>query len=205
MNARLDVELAGRSGGTDHILIANVLMLSLLGIVTLYSASYTFSARFMGGGLHLVSRQALLGAIGLLLFFIASRINLEHARKLIKPLVIGCIILCILTLVPGIGVIRNGAARWIGIGSWTYQPSELVKLVLPFYLAHFFDKKKDNIDILFRAGFVGEHDLVDFARVLERHKRGLGKGQTVSRGGNPRISHPMAALILAKGGFHRHP
>jgi cell division protein FtsW len=47
--------------------------------------------------------------------------------------------------VPVIGVTKNGASRWIHIGSWTYQPSELVKLVLPLYLAHIFDKRKDNL------------------------------------------------------------
>ena len=151
MNTRFDAELAGRGQGTDHILIASILFLAGLGIVTLYTASYNFSQRFMGSGLHLVSRQAMLGAFGLLLFLLASAVKLEHLRKFIKPLVIGAIILCALTLVPGIGVIKNGAARWIGIGSWTYQPSELVKLILPLYLAHIFDKKKDNIDVLSRG------------------------------------------------------
>ncbi|MDR0512879.1 MAG: FtsW/RodA/SpoVE family cell cycle protein, partial [Treponema sp.] len=151
MNTRFDAELARRSGGTDHILIANVLLLAGLGIITLYSASYAFSQRFMGDGLFLVSRQAVLGIFGLILFFLAAIVNLENSRKFVKPLVLGCIILCILTFVPGIGVMKNGAARWIGIGSWTYQPSELVKLALPFYLAHFFDKKKESLDILFRG------------------------------------------------------
>ncbi|MCL2374247.1 MAG: putative lipid II flippase FtsW [Treponema sp.] len=151
MNTKFDVELAKQSQGTDHILVANVLLLAGLGFVTLYSASYSFSQRFMGDGLHLISRQMVLGIFGIILFFIASAINLEHLRKFIKPLVIGAFILCALTFVPGIGVIKNGAARWIGIGGWTYQPSELVKLILPLYLAHFFDKKKDNIDILFRG------------------------------------------------------
>ncbi|MCL2232353.1 MAG: putative lipid II flippase FtsW [Treponema sp.] len=152
MNTRFDAELARRGQGTDHFLIANVLFLTALGIVTLYSASYAFSQRFfMGDGLRLVSRQAMLGAFGLGLFFLASVVNLEHLRKFIKPLVFGALILCALTFVPGVGVIRNGAARWIGIGSWTYQPSELVKLVLPLYLAHFFDKKKDSVNVLSRG------------------------------------------------------
>jgi cell division protein FtsW len=41
---------------------------------------------------------------------------------------------------------RNGATRWIRLGSSTYQPSELIKLVLPFYLAHIFGKKQDSLD-----------------------------------------------------------
>jgi cell division protein FtsW len=90
----------------------------------------------------------MLGLAGVVLFFLSSIISLDFLRKLIKPLVLGCIILCVLTFVPGIGVNKNGAARWIGIGTWTFQPSELVKLVLPLYLAHLFDKKKDNIDVV---------------------------------------------------------
>ena len=143
--------LAGGSRRTDHILVASVFLLTGLGLVTLYSSSYAFAQRFFGDGLYFFSRQLFLGAAGLVLFFLASVINLEFVRKLIKPLVFGSIVLCALTFIPGIGVRKNGAARWIGIASYTYQPSELVKLVLPLYLAHFFDKKKENIDILFRG------------------------------------------------------
>jgi len=151
MNTQFDAELPGRSRGTDHILVASILLLAGLGLVTLYSSSYAFAQRFFGDGYYFISRQLLLGVFGIVLFFLASIINLELVRKLVKPLVLGCIILCILTFVPGIGVSKNGAARWIGIGSWTYQPSELVKLILPLYLAHFFDKKKQNIDVLYRG------------------------------------------------------
>ena len=143
--------LAGSSRKTDHILVASIFLLTGLGLVTLYSSSYAFAQRFFGDGLYFISRQLMLGAGGVMLFFLASAINLEFVRKLIKPLVFGSIILCVLTFIPGIGVRKNGASRWIGIASYTYQPSELVKLVLPLYLAHFFDKKEENIDILFRG------------------------------------------------------
>ena len=130
---------------TDHLLIASVLFLVGLGLVTLYSSSYAFAQRwFKGDGLYLVSRQATLGLAGIVLFFIFSVIDLELLRRFIKPLVFGSILLCIFAFVPGIGVVKNGAARWIGFGSYTYQPSELVKLVLPLYLAHYFGKEKDG-------------------------------------------------------------
>ena len=148
MNMQFDIE----QRQTDHLLIASVLLLVGLGLVTLYSSSFAFSQRFFGGnGLYLVTRQLLLGAAGIAFFFVASVVNLELLRKLVKPLVLGAIILCVLTFVPGIGVRKNGAARWIGFGAYTFQPSELVKLVLPLYLAHIFEKKKDDIDILLRG------------------------------------------------------
>jgi cell division protein FtsW len=139
------VEPAGHGNHYDHLLIAAVILLTGVGLVTLYSASYAFGERFFGGGLYFFSRQIKWGLVGILLFFLGLRIPLRVLRKCIVPLVLGAILLCLFTFVPGIGVMKNGAARWIRIGSYTYQPSELVKLVLPLYLAHIFSKKADKI------------------------------------------------------------
>jgi len=151
MGVQYNTEISGQKQRIDHLLVASILLLTGLGLVTLYSSSYAFAQRFFGSGLYFITRQAVLGGAGIVLFILASVIDLEILRKFVKPLVLGCIILCILTFVPGIGVRKNGAARWIGIGSYTYQPSELVKLILPLYLAHIFDKKKQDIDILSRG------------------------------------------------------
>jgi cell division protein FtsW len=143
-----DAEMPGSRYHPDHILIASILLLTGFGLVTLYSSSYAFAERFFGSGLYFISRQLLLGAFGLAAFFVAAGIKLEFLRKLVKPLVICTILLCCLTFVPGIGVTKNGAPRWIHLGPLTYQPSELVKVVLPLYLAHIFDKKGNDIDRL---------------------------------------------------------
>ncbi|MDR1240074.1 MAG: putative lipid II flippase FtsW [Treponema sp.] len=142
-DAERSMNLAPRQ---DHALAASVFLLTGVGLVTLYSSSFAFGQRFFGDGLYFISRQLVLGGAGLVIFFAAARINLNLVRKLMKPLVIGAVLLCALTFVPGIGVSKNGASRWIHLGAWTYQPSELVKLVLPLYLAHIFDKKKDSLD-----------------------------------------------------------
>ncbi|MDR0402974.1 MAG: putative lipid II flippase FtsW [Treponema sp.] len=140
------MEQAGKTRRADHLLVASIFLLSGIGLVTLYSSSYAFAERFFGNSLYFISRQLVFAGFGIVLFFIASRIDLEALRKWIQPLVIAAMILCALTLVPGIGVMKNGATRWIRLGSSTYQPSELIKLVLPFYLAHIFGKKQDSLD-----------------------------------------------------------
>jgi len=137
--------------GTDHFLTASIFLLLGLGLVTLYSSSYAFAQRRFGDGLYFMSQQLLPGLVGIGLFFLVSIINLELVRKIIKPLVLISFILCILTFIPGIRVTKNGSARWIGIGGRTFQPSEFVKFVLPLYLSHLFDKKKENIDSLPRG------------------------------------------------------
>ena len=151
MKYQLAMEQQGRRAKTDHLLIASILLMTGIGLVTLYSASYAFADRFFGNSLYFISRQVVLALFGFALFFIVSRANLNLIREWIFPVVIGSMILCVLTFVPGIGIMKNGATRWIRLGSSTYQPSELVKLVLPFYLAHIFDKKANRLDS-FSAG-----------------------------------------------------
>jgi cell division protein FtsW len=143
-----DTERTARERGHEHILIASVLLLTGLGMVTLYSSSFAFAERFFNDSFYFVSRQLLLGAVGIVCFFIACRISFPLVRKLTALLVAVAAILCILTFIPGIGIVRNGASRWIKIGPWTYQSSEMVKLALPLYLAHIFDKKRDSLDVL---------------------------------------------------------
>jgi cell division protein FtsW len=102
--------------------------------------------RFFRDGNYFISRQLVFAAAGVILFLFFSKVNLEDMRKFIFPLVCVSALLCVMTLIPGIGVERYGASRWIEAGSFSYQPSEMVKFVLPLYLAHLLDKKAGNID-----------------------------------------------------------
>jgi cell division protein FtsW len=141
---RLNMEKPGRRFYSDQVFIACTFLLMGVGLVTLYSSSFAFANRFFGNGYYFISRQLRLGVVGIGLFIAAVFIPMNFLRKMIGPLVLGSMVLCMLTFIPGIGVAKNGASRWISINNSTYQPSELVKLVLPLYLAHIFDKKQDQ-------------------------------------------------------------
>jgi len=129
-----------------HIFFICVLIMFGTGLVTLYSSSYAFAQRFFKDGNYFIIRQLIFGAVGIVLFFIFSIIDLDKIRKFILPLVGISAFLCFLTRIPGIGVERYGASRWIEIGPFSYQPSEMVKVILPLYLAHIMDKKANNMD-----------------------------------------------------------
>jgi cell division protein FtsW len=139
---------AGRTAGqkTEHLFTACVILLTGVGFITLYTSSYAYAQLFFGRSSYFIIRQAAFGIIGLILFFVFSRINLEKIRNYIFPLLTAAAVLCVLTLIPGIGIERLGASRWIRIGPVSYQPSEMIKFALPLYLAHFFDKKKDTLN-----------------------------------------------------------
>ncbi|MCL2763773.1 MAG: putative lipid II flippase FtsW [Treponema sp.] len=129
-----------------HLFYFCVILLLGTGLVTLYSASYSFASRFFNNGNYLIARQLVYSIISIALFFLFSHINLEILRKFTLLFLILTAGLCILTGVPGIGVERYGASRWIEIGTLSYQPSEAVKFVLPLYLAHYMDKKAHALD-----------------------------------------------------------
>jgi cell division protein FtsW len=141
------VDSALKKATFDHALIVCTVLLTGAGIATLYSASYAFAELwYKGDRWHFVSRQLTLAAVGFVFFFITANIKMTMLRSSIKFLLPLAVILCLLTFVPGIGMNINGASRWIGIGGFTFQPSEFVKLALPLYLAHIFDKKKEKLD-----------------------------------------------------------
>jgi cell division protein FtsW len=135
----------------DHILIASILVLLGVGLVTLYSASTSFGGRFLNDRFYFISRQVKYGAVGIALFIVASIVPLKFVRRMVPFAVIFAALLCMLIFVPHVGVTKNGASRWIQFGGFSYQPSELVKLVLPLYLAHIFDKKREQIDSFARG------------------------------------------------------
>ena len=143
---QFDVERVQSQKSHVHLFYFCVILLLGTGLVTLYSASFSFAQRFFTDGNYFILRQLVFAGAGLLLFFIFSRINLELLRKCIMPLVVAAAVLCVLTMAPGIGVERYGASRWIEVGSMSYQPSEMVKFVLPLYLAHLLDKKNNYMD-----------------------------------------------------------
>jgi cell division protein FtsW len=140
------VDGAVRKAPFDHAFLVCVVLLTGAGLATLYSASYTFSELSKGGRWYIVSGQFWLALFGFALLFLFANISMRTLRRLVKFLLCFSVILCLLTFAPGIGLTVNGASRWIGVGNKTFQPSELVKLVLPLYLAHIFDKKQENLD-----------------------------------------------------------
>jgi len=142
---QFEAERAQNKNATVHLLYFCIILLLGTGLVTLYSASYFFADRFFMDSHYFIKKQIIFGAIGIAAFLIFSRLSLDVIRKFILPFVFTAVILCVLTFIPGIGVERYGASRWIEFGSMSYQPSEMVKFVLPVYLAHLIDKKSDNL------------------------------------------------------------
>lgn len=117
-----------------------------LGLTTLYSGSSGYGERAFGDSLYFVRRQSVNLGVSLAALLVTASISLDWLRKRL-PLLVGIsFFLLFLPFLPYIGITKNGASRWFSIGFFTFQPSELAKLTLVFFLANILSKKHDRLD-----------------------------------------------------------
>lgn len=145
MSAGFEIErtYTGRNG--DLALLAASALLFGTGLAALYSASYGYALSLQKSGAHFLVRQLGYAPLALLVFLACAFIPPERLKALVKPLTLLALAALVLPFIPGIGVSRNGATRWIGIGGRTFQPSQIFRIALVLYLAYIFSKKSDRI------------------------------------------------------------
>ena len=131
------------------VLISAMIILTLLGVVMVLSASSVNDLRIFGDTWHHLKRQILWLFLGVASMATTMRIDYRIFKKFSTPFLLLSLLLCGLVLFPSIGITANGSARWIGIGSFTFQPSEFLKLAMVIYLADLFSgsKKKTSVTI----------------------------------------------------------
>lgn len=131
----------------DMWLLGSVLLLWGLGIFALYVCSQNYALRAFGDSIYFVKRQLITSVLGFILMFALLAFDIRIIRKFVSIIVITTFVLCLLTFVPGLSVMKNGARRWLRMpGNFIFQPSEFVKFALVMFLANYFDKQENLID-----------------------------------------------------------
>ena len=111
-------------------------LLVLVGLVMTFSASFVQSTVQTGSAFGIFGRQLLWSMVGLPLLIGAAVTDYHRWRPIARLLLIGSLIAALVVVIPGIGVERNGARRWLEFGPLMFQPTEMLKLTVPLYLAH---------------------------------------------------------------------
>lgn len=122
----------------DLWLLFCVLALTCFGILMVYDASSVSAFRDFGDKYHFLKEQARWGLVGLVSLGFASRFDYRRFYSLSPLLLLGVIFLLAAVFIPGLGIRTYGASRWLDLRFFSFQPSELVKLVLVIYLAAWF-------------------------------------------------------------------
>lgn len=112
----------------------------IIGLVTLMSASYPEGMVNNNDGLYILKRQMIGVAVGIVGFNLVSRLPLNKTIKIAPLMVLVFLLLIFATLIPGLGKTTMGASRWIAIGPFSLQPSELIKPFLVLQAAYLFSR-----------------------------------------------------------------
>ena len=129
----------------DKWIVLAVVCLLALGMTMVLSTSYLYSQERYGDGTYFFRKQLLAMGAGAAALVACSMVPSALYRRFAYPLLAVSFIFLTLVLVPGIGVNRGGARRWIMLAGFAFQPSELAKLAMVFYLAHSMAKKEQMI------------------------------------------------------------
>jgi cell division protein FtsW len=158
-----------RSGMTqwDQPLLWTVILLTLVGVVMVYSASITITSS--NSASPTTSAYLIRHIISIVLAAIAGLIAYQVPSKVwdrVSPLIfVVTILLLILVLVPGVGHAVKGSRRWIPLGLMNFQPSELMKLACVLFVAHYTVRRQEFLHS-FVKGFLPMGFIVGMVGVL---------------------------------------
>ena len=160
-----------RRHGPDFVLLTVAIMLVVIGLIAVYSASYAIGYLNHGDSDFFIKRQALWALIGLGGMVAAMSINYRVLMRLSPLLMLVALLGLGAALVPGLGlaVETDGPSRWIEVGPFSVQPSEFAKLAVLVYLAAWLAAKGPTVrDVaLGVVPFVGMVGLVTSLVLLE--------------------------------------
>ena len=139
--------------GTDHSILLLAVCLTCLGVVMVFSSSSIMAVRDYGDSLHFLKHQGAYALLGFGAMALLMRIDLDLLRKAAWPVLGLCTLLLLAVLIPGVGKKVGGAARWIKIAGFTFQPAEFVKIGLVLFMAHSLARKKERVKS-FQFGFL---------------------------------------------------
>jgi len=137
----------------DPLLLGAVLILLMFGVVMVYSASAVYAGARLGDTTWFFKRQAIGASIGLIALLGAMKLGYRRMEALALPLLFVSLALLVLMHLPGLGHSAGGARRWMRLGAVTFQPSELAKIALVFWLARSLARKQERVRT-FSVGFL---------------------------------------------------
>ncbi|HOL16834.1 MAG TPA: FtsW/RodA/SpoVE family cell cycle protein, partial [Bacillota bacterium] len=128
----------------DYFLLAILLAICALGTIVLYSTAQGLDGT--AEALHFMQRQAIILGAGFFLMFVICFIDYINFVNWARYFYLASLFLLALVLIPGVGQSEYGATRWIPIGFFNLQPSEVAKIALIIFLAKVLSEKEGPFD-----------------------------------------------------------
>ena len=129
----------------DAKLLFPTLLLVGIGVVMVYSASSALAFKKFGSEYHFLKKQAVFALLGMLALVSYGHIPYRFHRIAVYPLLGIALGSLIAVQFTNWGVSAGGSSRWLRLGEFSFQPSELARLALIVYLAYSLDKKREKL------------------------------------------------------------
>jgi cell division protein FtsW len=127
------------------LLFAVLVVLNLIGLVMVLSASSVVALEHQGTPYYYFLRQVMWLVGGTAVFLLTLRVDYRRWRRLSLPFLAITVFLLLLVFVPGLGVNANGSSRWLGYGNFGIQPSEFAKLSVLLFAADLLARRRHLI------------------------------------------------------------
>jgi len=189
-NKRSTRGYTGALSRPDRPLLLSVLLLTALGVVMVYSASTYRAAELYQDSTFFLEKHVIRVLIGLAAFYVAYRTDYRTMTRYSRLLILVGLFLLALVLIAGWEDPVRGSRRWLRIGGFSFQPSELVKLLVVLYLADFLARKREQSES-FRRGLLPAVTVLGLIAVLIALEKNLSGVLHVSL---------LACLLLFLGG-----
>lgn len=129
----------------DKTLLTVVGTLLVFGLIMIASAGVVYSETRFGDSYYFFKRQLLYGILpGIFVMYFLQKIDYHFWKKVAVPIFFVSVIFLLLVFVPGVGSRVYGASRWIQLGPFSFQPSEMAKLAIIIYLAAWLEGRGIN-------------------------------------------------------------
>ncbi len=148
MNSRTTTPFAAQptKNTPDYVLLALVLGLSFFGLVMVFSSSFFLAIDAGMNQFYFVLRQAIAMVVGGVGLLVAQRTDYRFWRRMALPLFgVTVVLLIVVLLLPDANSVRGGAKRWIALGGFQFQPTEIAKFALIVYLAAWLMGRGDKL------------------------------------------------------------
>lgn len=146
-------ERRGRRAGADGSVLAVTVVLALIGLVMVFSASAVVAGNRFHDSIYYLKRQLAWLMFGFFLLQLAARLDYTVWRRMALPVLGLTAVLLVLVLMPSVGAVVKGARRWLRLGPISIQPAEMLKLAVVLYLAAYLVKKAERVRE-FGSGFL---------------------------------------------------
>lgn len=126
----------------EHLKNYFLVILSIIaafGLLMVFSSSYQHAKFHYSSSFYFFLKQAMYFTIAGAMAFVASKVKFSFWMKYGKYIHLMVAFVVFLTFIPGIGIIRNNASRWINLGFITFQPGELLKYTSIIFAANYFE------------------------------------------------------------------